>query len=240
MEHDLTACSPTTDTRSLPDTVAGVLDGYHGELPVLLDAAAASTADRAALTHWLSGFAEPAAAELVAARSYWHHNGFAKLVLHAADEFRIRMHVWQAGEGRLGETNPHGHRWNFASTVLCGDGLETEEYQESAHGKRHVRYCYLGGLNSLAPLKQVRLETTATKAIHAGERHAVHTEIVHTVHPMGTDLVATFVVQSRALTQNAPVYCVPGKAVDEPIVAITPAEVRHLVRSVLAAMEDRG
>src|SRR5438552_2883438 len=74
--------------------------------------------NRNALAAWLAGFDDPDRAEPVARCSYWHHNGFAKLVLRIADDHRVRLHVWPAGENRLGESNPHGHRWNFASTVV--------------------------------------------------------------------------------------------------------------------------
>ncbi|TDP98174.1 hypothetical protein [Labedaea rhizosphaerae] len=225
--------------RSLPDTAAAVLGDRSEEIPALLAAVKATTSDRAALAEWLDGFTRPDRAAAVAARSYWHHNGFAKLVLHAEDGFRIRMHIWPAGAHRLGETNPHGHRWNFASEVLCGDGLETEDYRVSPDGVEHIRYCYLGGLNSLAPIEHVKLQSTGRRSVRANEQHTVNTSVIHTVHPLGTDVVATLVVQSHALTEKTDVFCVPGKAVDEPIKAITPGEVAALVRSVVEARGDR-
>lgn len=225
--------------RSLPGTAAAVLGGRSEEIPALLAAVKATTSDRAALAEWLACFTRPEHAAAVAARSYWHHNGFAKLVLHAESNFRIRLHIWPAGEHRLGETNPHGHRWNFASEVLCGDGLETEDYRESTDGVEHIRYCYLGGLNSLAPVDHVKLASAGKRSIRANEQHTVDTSVIHTVHPLGTDVVATLVVQSHALTENTDVFCVPGKAVDEPIKAITPGQVADLVRSVLEARGER-
>jgi hypothetical protein len=234
----LTAILPMAAARSLPDTVATVLDGHSGEVPALLTAVAETTANRSVLAEWLVRFTRRDHAEQVAAHSYWHHNGFAKLVLHATNNFRIRMHVWPEGDNRLGETNPHGHRWNFASEVLCGDGLEVEDYEESSNGVEHLKYCYLGGLNSLTAIGHVRLTSLRKNVLRANQRHTVDTEVTHTVHPLGTGLVATLVVQSHALTEKTDVYCVPGKAVDEPIRAITPAEVTGLVRSVLDARGD--
>lgn len=226
--------------RSLPDTVASALGAQSAEIPALLSAVTTATADPAVLAEWLAWCAQPEHAAVVAARSYWHHNGFAKLVLHAGDEFRIRMHVWPEGPGRLGETNPHGHRWNFASEVLCGDGLETEEYREAPGGARHIRYCYLGGVNSLTATGQARLEAVSSKVVRANQRHTVDTSVIHTVHPVGTAVVATLVVQSRALRENTAVYCVPGKPVDEPIRTITPDEVTTLIGDVLAARGAGG
>lgn len=227
------------DLRSLPATVAAKLGDQSEEIPALLAAVIRATEDRAVLAEWLAGFTQPELAEQVAVSSYWHHNGFAKLVLHAERNFRIRLHVWPAGENRLGETNPHGHRWNFASEVLCGDGLETEDYEESPGGTEHIRYCYLGGLNSLTPIGHVRLKSKGKKAIRANDQHTVNTSVTHTVHPLGADVVATLVVQSHALTEKTDVYCVPGKAVDEPIRAITPDEIAGLIRSVLDARGDQ-
>jgi hypothetical protein len=188
------------------------------------------------LSVWLASFDSMARAEPVARRSYWHHNGFAKLVLEVTAAHRIRLHVWPAGENRLGEWNPHGHRWNFASTVVAGDGLSSTEYVESDTGRHHVLYHYVGGSGGfLTPVGNARLAEHDTRIVRNGERYVLDTSVVHTVVPLGNSLVATLVVQGPARLDHAPVYCPPGIPVDGPIRDLGPAEVRDLVRDVLAA-----
>jgi hypothetical protein len=195
-----------------------------------------------ALLDWLTGFDDPAQAEWVARRSYWHQNGFAKLVLRAADDHKVRLHVWPAGENRLGETNPHGHRWSFASTVLAGEGLATVNYAEAATGRPYVRYRYVGdnGEGALTPVGNTCLVQIDEAEVRTRERYVVDTSEVHTVAPLGTSLVATLLTQGRATVEAAPVYCAPGVPVDGPVREIAPEQVRGLIRDVRAACTPAG
>lgn len=77
----------------------------------------------------------------VASRSYWHPNGFAKLVL--ADDPRwgqLRLHVWPALPAA---DDIHGHAWSYESIVLTG-ALSEVTYLESAtdHGQLMWRHSY--------------------------------------------------------------------------------------------------
>jgi hypothetical protein len=70
--------------------------------------------------------------EDIADRSYWHHNGFAKLVLdHDACRGQVRLHIWP---GLPTADDIHGHAWYYASTVLTGQ-LSEITYREAPQGK---------------------------------------------------------------------------------------------------------
>jgi hypothetical protein len=193
--------------------------------------------DQRALGGWLSTFRDAERALDVARQSYWHPNGFAKLVLLSGPGYKVRLHVWPAGTHRLGESNPHGHRWNFASTVLCGDGLRDVHYAEAETGVVYERYQYAGG-NAVGALTHVRTVHLVEKDTHVRgprDRYALDTSVVHTVQPLGTALIATLVVQGAALLDSTPVYGIPGVDVDEPGREISADEVRELIRGVLEA-----
>lgn len=69
----------------------------------------------------------------IAARSYWHGNGFLKVVL--LDEgYKLRLHIWFAGTSC--EENIHSHRWGFASHVLTGT-LKSELWADAANDNVH-------------------------------------------------------------------------------------------------------
>ncbi|MGD9956471.1 MAG: hypothetical protein AB7V23_10420 [Candidatus Nanopelagicales bacterium] len=174
----------------------------------------------------------------VAEHSYWHPNGFAKLVLHTAPRARLRLHVWPAGRDRRGETNPHGHRWHFASTPLCGDGLRSTEYKESPDGSPFLRCRWVGGgpTSTPTPVGNVFLRVCDTHDIRTHDRYAVTTETVHTIDPLGTALVATLVVQGPPRVTTTDVYCAPGARVDAVGSSISPGDADHLVRAVLTAL----
>lgn len=194
------------------------------------------TDDRQVVNGWLRTIHDERADD-VARRSYWHPNGFAKLVLQARRDYKVRLHVWPAGDCRRGDTNPHGHRWNFASTVLCGDGLHEIHYVEACSGDAYERYRYAGGnvAGALTHEGNVRLVKREERDVHAGDRYELDTRVVHTVHPLGNTLVATLVVQSAPLHASARVYGIPGVNVDEPGQAISVEEVRELITDVLDA-----
>jgi hypothetical protein len=222
--------SSTATVESLPT--------FH-DASVLRMALEALTLDQRALSGWLRSFDDPNRAFELARRSYWHPNGFAKLVIQTNQVHKIRLHVWPAGENRPVDSNPHGHRWNFASTVLGGDGLQATHYIEAETGTEYERYLYAGGnvAGALTHVRTVRLAESNVRVLRAGDRYTLDTSVVHTVRPLGTALVATLVVQGVACLDSAPVYGRPGVDVDEPGRAISADEVRGLIREVLAAVD---
>ena len=126
-----------TASHPLPEAVCALLAREPIGTAHLLDALGLLVDDPRVLADWLRSLREdPDATREIARRSYRHPNGFAKLVLHNAQpQFCVRMYVcmyvcmyvWGPGSGRRGETNPHSHRWDFASTVLVGAGLARDE-----------------------------------------------------------------------------------------------------------------
>jgi len=52
--------------------------------------------------------------------SYYHRNGFDKLVLLEGENFKLRLHHFRPGCGILPSENVHDHRWPFASSVIAG------------------------------------------------------------------------------------------------------------------------
>ncbi|HEX3650045.1 MAG TPA: hypothetical protein VHV49_16575 [Pseudonocardiaceae bacterium] len=191
------------------------------------------------LASWLDELRnDEAAVRTVAERSYWHPNGFAKLVLHTEPDHRLRLHVWPAGDGRLGESNPHSHRWPFASTVVTGGGLHMVEYTESAtRGRRYDRYRYgADPADRAALLADGDARLTRVRSLHnrPGGVYSCDTDVVHTVAPIGAALTATVVVQGPQRTPSTVVYRWPGLGDDQPNGVLTEADVLSLTGAVLA------
>jgi hypothetical protein len=83
----------------------------------------------------------PSRQEALAERSYWHPNGFAKLVL-ADDPQRgqVRLHVWP---DLPNDDDIHGHAWDYESTTVAGELTEVT-YRESSprEGRPMWRHSY--------------------------------------------------------------------------------------------------
>lgn len=70
--------------------------------------------------------------EAIAARSYWHPNGFVKLVLTADPRAgQLRLHIWPEPPTT---DDIHGHAWSYESIVLTGELTEVV-YRESRPGE---------------------------------------------------------------------------------------------------------
>lgn len=68
----------------------------------------------------------------VAGRSYWHPNGFVKLVLDQRDGWgQLRLHVWPEPTD---DDDVHDHAWQYESVVVGGD-LREVSYREAGPGE---------------------------------------------------------------------------------------------------------
>lgn len=173
----------------------------------------------AVLRGWLeSVLRDPVALDLLAGRSYRHANGFAKIVVgtYPSDGITLRLHVWTAAVGSAprGETDPHGHRWRFVSSVVAGAGLDVVHFLETGRERaegpddefvHRFEYDPRGGLamHSRGPrvLRAVERTRRGPRDTYRCDEHTVHT-----IEPIDDDVVATVVVQGPGLTRATPVY----------------------------------
>lgn len=190
--------------------------------------------ERPALHAWLRDVA--ADPDPVAAVSYWHANGFAKLVLHCGTNCRVRLHVWPAGTEPRGEWDPHSHRWDFASTVLAGEGLDIAHHHEAPAGRAYTRYVYDG---CLVDDGEVFLVETGRSEVLREKCYATTTDVIHTVDTKGDGLVATLLLQGPHVNDAAAVYRTDGVS-ERPSRPISGDEVAQLVRQVLAVIDPGG
>lgn len=136
----------------------------------------------------------------VAQRSYFHGNGFLKVVLLDKD-YKLRLHVWHKGE--VCEENIHSHRWSFASTVLVGT-LRSEIWRNAstnhAQAQQLLEYCYHAATAQQAPviepLGNCLLEMESRVAVSAGESYFMPVDQMHCINNPGEQLVATLICTS--------------------------------------------
>jgi hypothetical protein len=195
--------------------------GRHPELAVLL----------ARLPH------RPDALATIAARSYWHINGFAKIVLATdgtPDGRKLRLHVWPTAEGAgpRGESDPHGHRWDFASSVLVGAGLDVVEYETvDRDGDLWGGYAY-DPTTGLQGGIEVQLRAVSSLLRPPGDVYRCGTEVLHTVEPRGRGVTASLVLQGPVVRASTWVYRREPKPWVRPR-DLRPDEVADLVTLVL-------
>lgn len=178
----------------------------------------------------------------VAGRSYSHPNGFAKIVLYIGDGYAVRLHVWdRPGRRWQSETKPHGHRWEFASWIVTGTLRETT-FAETARGRPYSRYEYRrdrNGVGRLTPNGTARLRVVDHIDRPADSVYQCSRTVVHTVAPMGRDLVASLVLQGPRSLGPTPVYQRPNLNADDEEQQLRPVQLRELMADVAVALYSR-
>lgn len=74
------------------------------------------------------------ASEKMLKESYYHQNGFDKIVLLSGKDFKLRLHHFHARPGHAPMENIHDHRWAFASSIIRG-GFNMHLFEEHPDGE---------------------------------------------------------------------------------------------------------
>lgn len=143
----------------------------------------------------------PKLLDKIAARSYYHGNGFLKVVLLDRG-YKLRLHIWFKGSAC--EENIHSHRWAFASHVLTG-ALKSELWTDAANDDtptltaNEYRYTaeHTQHKNIVKATKQLIGHTALLKqqdiTQHAGTSYVMTQDQLHRINHPGQELVATII-----------------------------------------------
>ena len=127
----------------------------------------------------------------IAARSYWHGNGFLKVVL-LDQGYKLRLHIWFAGTSC--EENIHSHRWGFASHVLTGS-LKSELWTDAANDDLSASRC----ASKTGPANSRSLTLQTKEYVYTAKHQSGHTPI-----PAHKKLIGTACLQKlQDITQTA-------------------------------------
>lgn len=150
--------------------------------------------------------------EEIARRSYSHDNGFDKLVLCAFKDpdRKLRLHVWDSAitPQSPSETNVHNHRWNFCSTVLCGE-FQFEMYEQVTEGVGFEKYEYAPKQEkeySLRHRGKEHLEKTFSGRLPRGVEYSISHDVIHRTFVGGDGVTATLMMQGTEQKPTTSVY----------------------------------
>lgn len=142
-------------------------------------------------------------------RSYYHHNGFRKLVLLQNKAFKLRLHLWEANSERHHE-NIHDHRWNFASCLLAGS-FQTVIWEEDPSGPEFRLNCTYtpaqgDGHYGVAENGHVRLRQKAVHTLHAGDLYYMPASTLHQVTDPGQGETITLMLTATPVLEHCKLY----------------------------------
>jgi hypothetical protein len=164
----------------------------EGHMPARLDAILRSRSSR----------------EAIAERSYWHPNGFLKLVLEGESGApQLRLHVWPTPDT---EDDIHDHAWPYRSVVLAGALREVryDEIDEPDPGAevfwRHTYRPAGGGRFQLDAPQRVRLRARRTRILTPGVSARGDETCIHRFSAMFP--AVTMLSVSRPVRSQSSVY----------------------------------
>jgi len=124
----------------------------------------------------------------IAEQSYSHRNGFKKLVIASAADYKLRLHIYNPVHSY--QENIHNHRWPFASTVLVGSlsqqFFEVDTSSTNRLGVLPVKeYIYspngAAGSYHTDYVKNSYLKSTAKTTTYEGEFYYLDSKRLHRV-----------------------------------------------------------
>ncbi|GAA4829366.1 hypothetical protein [Algivirga pacifica] len=144
-------------------------------------------------------------------RSYYHKNGFDKLVLLQGENFKLRLHVFHPADRSTAMENIHDHRWHFASSILYGQfGMELFQEQEGGEEQRFA-YTYHPALDkkdsySVEERGKVQLGCIANHTLVAGMQYFLHREALHKITSMGKEGCVTLMLTAAGQKPTCKLY----------------------------------
>jgi hypothetical protein len=183
---------------------------------------------------------------VVAQRSYRHVNGFAKIRIIEGRRYLARLNVWSQGADGRGDVDPHGHRWEFASWVVAGAGVEERIYAaavpDEPDARSFVRLDYYrrpSESGRLVPTGQRSwLRQIENRRLGLGEINLCGLDVVHTVEPVGSGLVATVLLQGHDRAESTTVFRVDDRDHGPLEVPLRVDELERLFVDVLQLMGE--
>lgn len=173
----------------------------------------------------------------VQANSYYHHNGFRKLVLLQNKAFKLRLHLWEARNESHHE-NIHDHRWNFASALLAGS-FKTMIWEEDAEGSEVRLDCTYtpareGSVYAVRENGQVRLRPQATHTLRAGDVYYMPASTLHQVTDPGEGATRTLMLTATPVLDSCKLYAEHSiPEADKVNVPFSTAEIRQQLTALL-------
>lgn len=172
--------------------------------------------------------------------TFWHPNGFAKIILATASSGeQARVHYWAGGAGDDGDL--HNHRWPYSSWVVRGRFVQTI-YEASASGEMiFAHYTWadgcVGGPRDGSSVK-VALGEVSREVLAHGATYSLREGVVHRFSPMEAGL--TVAIQGAAMRDRSDIF-VP---LDSPTgrerkpIRMSAEQAASVVREILGVLSD--
>lgn len=130
--------------------------------------------------------------------SYFHANGFYKLVAAVGEGFALRLHLWTGGKGEMEGGNLHSHRWDIASQVLLGK-MRVRLYGPASDGELWAGWSYRSddGADALEPCGGRRLRLVQLIDMGRGGGFSSPHDVIHHAEALSSEAMTLVVTSPR-------------------------------------------
>lgn len=190
-----------------------------------------------------AGIGDSALAAEISSRSYFHTNGYFKVVLFEfPDGRKLRLNYWPDAQTTKREEHCHNHRWGYASTVLAGEFVH-ETFRRAQAGRLFDHYVYTprGDRETfdLHLAQKAFLIQEMAAALLAGDRYAVEFDVIHRFYPK-TRAACSLFLQQPAIRNATDVFVEGGVCLEpsQPSPCLTTEQLRTACDGILAIVAD--
>ncbi len=137
-------------------------------------------------------------------QSYYHENGFHKIVLLSGNHFKLRLHHFGVA-AKIPMENIHDHRWYFASSILLGslkmdmfqvseDPIDAEPLYHFIYNSNKANGCYTTQFKGHAYLKK----TSAVK-FNQGDHYLMTPNELHRIKNQSGEESVTLILTGKTV-----------------------------------------
>ena len=144
-------------------------------------------------------------------KSYYHENGFHKIVLLSGKNFKLRLHHFGAA-ARIPMENIHDHRWPFASAILSGE-LKMDIFRVSpmpANAEELYHFVYSSDKSTGSYSTELKgkafLERTESRVYTPGESYLMRTEELHRIRNTQGEESITLILTGKPVSNQCNLY----------------------------------
>ncbi len=141
--------------------------------------------------------------------SYYHENGFHKIVLGAGKSFKLRLHHF-GSSAKIPMENIHDHRWAFASTILKGSLTMDLFTTTQDEGEKVLHYRYdsnkQDGAYTIEPLGYTRLKVIERKEYISGKQYLMSTTDLHRIINKPGEESMTLILTGKPISSFCNLY----------------------------------
>lgn len=144
----------------------------------------------------------------IAEKSTIHSNNFSKIVLASENGWKLRLHIWEDVD-YVQEHEPHNHRWDFYSYILCGNIINEIVEEVNDNGtflKCAAHETKIGQTRVYDKIGIKSLKVVSEDEIEKDECYRMKSDVIHIAKIQKNTFTATLFLTSPAKEDVSIVY----------------------------------